>query len=127
MKNQHKLNSNEINEKIDAVINIGNSLVFKKFDINEFEKFKKTTNQIVNAVLLQKPNDIQLKTCELIIKTNIEDFRLNIIRRIFAPYAETGIIGFPNNSKNQMIRRFCLNINSKLPILKTKKPQTFPF
>ena len=120
MENQHKINPNEINEKIDTVIDIGNSLVFKKFDIAEFEEFKKITEQIVNAVLLQKPNDIQLKTCELIINTKIEDFRLNIIRRIFAPYAETGIIGFPNNSKNQMIQRFCLNINSKLPILKTQ-------
>ena len=120
MENQHKINSDEINQKIDTVIDIGNNLVFRKFDIAEFEKFKKLTEQIVKAVLLQKPNDIQLKTCELIIKTNIEDFRLNIIRRIFAPYAETGIIGFPNNSKNQMIRRFCLNINSKLSILITK-------
>lgn len=120
MKNHQPINPNELNKIIDIVISISNDLVFKKFDISEFERFKGLVDLIVNTVITEKPNNIQIKICELIKISNIEDFRLNIIRRVFAPYAETGMIGFPNNSEKQMTRRFCLNISSKLLILKSR-------
>lgn len=111
------MNIQDLNEAIKETSKLGEILVFNKFDDSEFERYCSQVNQVVVNALKVKKDTIQIKTCEIILKTNIESFKLNLLERIFSPYYITGTILWPKNTSKEIRKRYILNINGRLPIL----------
>jgi|GEM_PF-5937455 len=107
----------ELNNIIKKTIKLGEDILYKVVDDTFFNKYKKSVNDIAIETLRLQNDRIKIRTCEIILETNIKDLRLNIWQKIFNQYHRTGVIFFPNNSVEQLHRRYILSINSNLPIL----------
>lgn len=106
-----------LNIIIHETVKLGEKLMFKEFTDFEFEKYKKLVNQITSNKMKISTDKIHIRTCELIWETSIEDFKFNFLKRLLAPYYITGEVFIARNTKKQIIKRYILSINSRLPIL----------
>ena len=102
---------------IEETLKLGEKLVFQKYCDSDFDKYQGQVKQIIDYVLKTKNDKLQIRTCELIMNANIEEFRFNIWKRIFSPYWITGKIFLPKNTDKEIKQRYILSINNRLPIL----------
>lgn len=68
-----------------------------------------------------KTDNAQIKTCQIIIETKPENFRLNLWEKIFYCFHFTRITGglmLIKNTDEQINKRYIFDINGKLPVLK---------
>lgn len=105
-------------KSINNLIALGESIVFKNYNISDFENYKSLLIEILKEkVIAFQGDNIKIRTCQLILSSKPSDHRYNFLQIVFSPYHRTGKIGFPRNTEEEINKRYILDINCKLPIL----------
>lgn len=110
----------DLNIMINKTIELGDRLIFKQFVENDFSDFKDKVAEISRLGIQTLRDKVQLKTCQIIGTMQVDSFRLNLIQQIFFSDGK-GTYGKVNakNTDEQIKKRYVLNINRYLPILRT--------
>lgn len=110
----------DLNTMINETIELGDRLIFKQFVENDFSDFKDKVAEISRLGFQTLRDKVQIKTCQIIGTMQVDSFRLNLIQQIFFSDGK-GTYGKVNakNTNEQIKKRYVLNINRYLPILRT--------
>lgn len=111
------MKNRDLNTIIQETINLGDYLVFISFNEDGFSEYSRQVKNIVRMILQIDRDEVRIKTCGAILKTNVEDFKFGFLKLLFAPFFVTGKFWFARNTKKHIYQRYILAINSKLPVL----------
>mgnify|MGYP001426157629 CR=1 FL=1 len=116
------MNRSDLDQMIIETIELGNQLIFKQFKEIDFSNYKTMVSKISDLGIRTLRDKIQLKTCQIIGTMQVDSFRLNLIQQIFFSDGK-GTYGKVNakNTDKMIKKRYVLNINRYLPILKTNQ------
>ncbi len=113
------MNSENVKHKIDEAIKLGEYLIFQNFSEIEFSRYQLLINEIADSLFSQKVDGIKLRVCLHIKETVTDDFILDLLGSL-KYYLFSGMTGGKNyvrNSRKEIVARYILDINSRLPIL----------
>ncbi len=109
------------NSLIKETLALGERLLFQKYSAKEAKVYQSLVYQIANDGIKTHTNNTQKRTCAIILNTHPENYTLNIFEKIyyfFTSFRYNGGLILIKNTPEQMTKRYILDMNSKLPILK---------
>ena len=111
------MEKHELEFLIKETIKLGENIMSKVAADSEFEKYRNLVNQVTIETLKSHREEIKIKTCQVILEIKPEDLRLNFWQKLIYPYFKTGTVWIPNNSIEQIHKRYILSVNANLPVL----------
>lgn len=116
------MDSTKLNHLILETLSLGESIIDgNTIEEEQFNTYQFNINQIAEHGLSICKDKVQLQTCMIIKSKKVDNYRLSILERIFDTYSK-GFNGKVNtkNSDLQIRKRYVVDLNRFLPILKVK-------
>ena len=111
------------NNLITEALRLGESIIdLESVDLAQIESYQSKILDIAENGLKLSKDQVQLKACMIMMDKRVEDYRLSIFEKIFNTYSQ-GYYGKVNskNSDTQIRKRYAVDMNRYLPMLKIKK------